>query len=210
MPIIRRLWHWLLHQVWYVHPAHMLLVGATPLACVQTLTQAAQPSAQRLHLRNLFAEGRRYYLRPDEAGFRMRSTIRVPWRRRQRTRAASVLQATCHEMADGMTRIDLRARMTLMFFLDVFVMPGWMSALLLFGPLPRQAGIGASLLILGLSWVWHRYTAIMQAMDMVYFIQVALGDLPEATLPELPAVANDTIYADFQQAWQKFYDEQSS
>lgn len=209
MTFTGRLWRGLLHRAWYVHPTQMLLVAATPAVCIQMLARAARPNAQRLDLRNLFVEGRRYYLRPDdETGFRMRSTTRIPWRH-GRTRAASIVHGACHEMEPGVTRIELRARMTALFFLDVFLLPGWMSLLLIFGPLPRSAGIGASLLLLALSWLWHRYTAMMQAIDMVYFVQVVLSDLPEVTLAQLPSVADNTIYVDFAEQWEKFYTQQN-
>jgi hypothetical protein len=208
MSIPSRWWRWLLHRVWYVHPAQMLLIKTTPAVCVQLLARAAKPSAQRLDLRNLFMDGRRYYVDPDEAGFRMRSTTRIPWRR-GRTRAATILYGACHELEPGVTRIELRARMTLTFFFDVFLLPGWMSLLLIFGPLPQSAGIIASLALLVLSWLWHRYTAMMQAIDMVYFMQVVLSDLPEVTVAQLPPVADNTIYADFAEQWQKFYKQQS-
>ena len=209
MSIPSRLWRWILSRTWYVHPAQRLLVRATPALCVQMLVRAAKPSAQRLDLRNLFMDGRRYDIYPDEVGFRMRCTTRIPWRRR-RTRAATVLYGRCDALESGVTRIELRAQMTLAFFLDVFLLPGWMSLLLIFGPLPQAAGVGASAVLLVLSWLWHRYTAMMQAIDMVYFIQVVLGDMQEESLAQLPAAVDNTIYADFDEQWARFYDEQSS
>jgi hypothetical protein len=201
----RRLWAWLNSRVGYVHPRRVLLVRATPAICLQTLSQAARPSTERLHLRNLFTDGRRYHLKPHQDGFLLSSTSRVPWRRR-RGRVASVLLGTCTEIESSITRIDLRARMTLPFFLDVFLLPGWMSLLLIFGPLPALVGAGISVALLALSWTWHWYAAVLQATEMMYFVQVALDDLPAAEIPEL-AANGSIIYTDFQQEWQKFYDE---
>lgn len=207
LSLASRAWQWLLNRVWYVHPAQVMLVRASPAACAQVLAKAAKPSTERLHLRNLFAEGRRYYLRPAEAGFRMHSTQRSPWRRGRRDRVASVLTGRYSEIDAETTRIDLRARIALPFFLDVFLLPGWMSLLLLFGPLPVAVGLGASLFLLLLSWVWHWYSAALQATEMIYFVQVALDDLPAATLPALETGGDPVIYADFAQQWQKFYEE---
>ncbi|MBZ0302361.1 MAG: hypothetical protein K8J31_21625 [Anaerolineae bacterium] len=204
--LIRPIRQAVLNRGWYVHPERVLLIGATPSACLQTLSQAARPSTQRLHLRNLFSDGRRYHLKPWKDGFLMSSTSRVPWRR-GRGRVAAVLMGTCSEIDGGVTRVSLRARLALPFLLDVFVLPGWMSLLLLFGPLPLPVGAGASLLLLALSWAWHWYAAVMQATEMIYFVQVALDDLPAAVIPVMASQTANTVYADFHEQWQKFYDE---
>ncbi|MAS36732.1 MAG: hypothetical protein CL610_22195 [Anaerolineaceae bacterium] len=202
-----KLQRWLINRVWYVHPVQVLLVQAALPVCLQTLAHAAKPSTKRLHLRNLFMDGRRYHLMPWKDGFRLNSTSRLPWRRGH-GRVASVLTGTCSEVTADITRIDLRARMTLPFFLDIFLLPGWMSLLLIFGPLPLPFAVGASLLLLLLSWLWHRYNAMLQATDMMYFVQVALDDLPAATLDQLPPGQPNVVEADFRQQWEKFYDEQ--
>ncbi len=51
----------IINRVCYLQPARTLLVGAAPAQCALTLRQAVKPSHQRLHLRNLFTDGRRYY-----------------------------------------------------------------------------------------------------------------------------------------------------
>ena len=204
MKIVRRLRQWILNRVWYTHPRRVLLVHATPAECLYTLAQAAKPSTKRLHLRNLFMDGRRYYLKPHPTGFLLNSTSRPFWRR-GRGRVASVLLGVCEPLDKYNTRVDLRAHVTPLFLLDVFVLPVWMSLLLIAGPLPRPAGIGASLLILALSWIWHWYTAALQATEMIYFVQVALNDLPEAYIPEL--ASNGAVSSDFVVEWEKFYEE---
>lgn len=207
--MIPQLKQWLLDRVWYTHAPQVVLVRATPAVCLQTLAAATKPSTRRLHLRNLFADGRRYLLQPTDDGFRMKSTTRVAWRR-QRSRAASVLHGRCDELSEGVTHIEMQVRMSVPFLLDVFLLPAWMTLLLVAGPLPRPVGIGASVIILALSWVWHRTTAMMQAVDMIYFVQVALNDLPEYIPEELPRTTEDNvIYADFEQQWRKFYEDQS-
>jgi hypothetical protein len=42
---------------------------------------------------------------------------------------------------------------------------------------------------------------------MVYFVEVALDDLPQAEMPQLSATNSNTIIADFEEEWQRFYQE---
>ena len=128
MNILRRLGQWLLHRVWYTHPHRVLLVHATPVECVYTLAQAAKPSTQRLHLRNLFTEGRRYDLKPHPLGFRLHSTSRPLWYRGRRGRRAAVLLGVCKPVDDQVTRVDLRVHLKPLFLLDVFVLGAQFSA----------------------------------------------------------------------------------
>lgn len=192
-----------LARLWYVHPAVVLRLESAPALCLSTLASAARPSTQRLHLRNLFAEGRRYYLHAAPDGFQMNSTSKLPWSLRRRTRVAAVVFGA-FEVSGEATFLHLRARMTLPFLLDVLVLPGWMGLLLAFGPLPVPVSALAAAALLALSWLWHRYEAALQAAEMVYFVRVALTDLQGADMPAL--AAGDTIVADFQAEWEKFYD----
>lgn len=208
--VLRTLVRVVLNRVWYVHPTVTLLLQATPNVCLQVMVNAAKPSVERLHLRNLFTDGRRYYLSAAQDGFQMRSTSKIPWRRRKRTRVAAVLFGTFSEVSTGITRVQLSSRMTAIYFLDIFVLPLWMGALLIFGPLRPQIALIGLGFIFALSWLWHWYGAVLQATEMVYFIQVALEDLQPAEIPALAAINPHVIYSeeDFQQQWQKFYDEQ--
>lgn len=197
----------LLHTLWYVHPAAVFLVQTTPDTCLHLLARAAKPSTQRLELRNLFLSGRRYDLRQHRNGFEMRSTSKIPWRRKARTRVAAVVFGELSAIDDVTTRLSLRARMTPVFLLDVFLLPFWMGLLLLFGPLAPQIGLAALVLLLALSWLWHRYSAMLQAAEMVYFVQVVLEDLEIAGIREIAAHSDDVVYPDaFQAQWQKFYE----
>lgn len=206
----RRLIQHLLNRIWYVHPTVTLLLRATPAACLQVIANAAKPSVERLHLRNLFTDGRRYYLSEARGGFQMRSTSKIPWRRRKRTRVAAVLFGTVSEVGNGITRIQISSRMTTVYFLDIFVLPMWMGALLIFGPLRPPIALAGLAMIFALSWLWHWYGAVLQATEMVYFIQVALEDLQPAEIPLLAESNQHVIFSqdDFQQQWQKFYNEQ--
>jgi len=200
---LRALWQSALARLWYVYPTVSLRLATTPNVCLNALTSAARPSTQRLHLRNLFAEGRRYYLHAAPAGFQMHSTSKLPWSLRQRTRVAAVVFGV-FDTEGEVTVLRLRARMALPFLLDVLLLPAWMGVLLVFGPLPAPISAGAAAVLLGLSWLWHRYEAALQAAEMVYFVQVALTELQAAEAPAL-AAANPAA-ADFQAEWEKFYD----
>ncbi len=197
----------LLRLLWQVHPPMVLTIQASPAACLQALTQAAKPSSERLHLRNLFVEGRRYYLQPRPEGFHLTSNSKSPWRRGRTTLAAVVVGRFA---GDGSTtRLTLSARMRLGFFLDVFLIPTFITSILVFAPWPAGVIAGLAALLFGLSWLWHRLTAALQAAEMVYFVQKALEDLPAGQTPALGASAPEVITpnAEFRAQWQKFYDQ---
>lgn len=196
-----------LRQLWQVHPALALTIQAPPAACLQALAQAAKPSTERLHLRNLFAEGRRYYLQPLPGGFQLTSNSKIPWRRGRTTLAAVLLGE--FDDAGGATRLMLRAHMRLWFFLDVFLIPAFVTSILVFAPWPAWTIAGLAALLFGLSWLWHRLTAALQAAEMVYFVQKALEDLPAGNTPALGAANPEVITpdAEFRAQWQKFYDQ---
>ncbi len=76
-----------LRALWQVHPPGTLMIGAAPEACLHTLLTATRPSTSRLHHRELFHDGRRYYVQRQSSGFRLTSDTRVFWgSKRQRTR----------------------------------------------------------------------------------------------------------------------------
>ena len=198
----------LLNRFYYVYPATVLLVSAPPGACLQTLMTAARPSTERLHLRNLFTSGRRYYVQPAREGFHLTSNSKVPWRYRARTRLAAVVSGQLGEAGAGLYRLRLTARMTRLHLLDVLLVPGWMSVLLLAGPLSPTVKAIAIVALFGLSWAWHWYSAVLQATEMIYFVQVALEDLTVTDVKALPPTSDSVIHApaEFQEEWEKFYE----
>jgi hypothetical protein len=198
----------LFNRLWYVYPPVVLAVAASPAACLRALAEAARPSQQRLHLRNLFAGGRRYYLQPRQNGFYLTSNSKIPWGRRARTSFAALMEGQFSDLAGG-TQIRLRARMRLFFFLDIFLIPAFISSILIFAPWSRALIAGLMLALFGLSWLWHRLTATLQAADMVYFVQKALEDLEAFEMPGLQASAPEVItqHQEFREAWQKFYEQ---
>jgi hypothetical protein len=197
---------WLLDRVWYVHSDVVFTVKATPTVCLQTIAAATKPSLKRLHHRNLFTDGRRYILTPLKDGFHMICTSKVPWSYRRRTRMAALLRGTLTGMGEDSSRVYLRARMSVWYLLDSFVLPAWMSALVVMSPWPRSVEVTLALTLFALSWIGHRYHAILQASEIVYFVQIALEDLEAVPVPLLPASQEDVVRAgDFEAEWEKFY-----
>ena len=199
----------LLGIVWYVHSPAALMVQAAPVECMQALAVAAKPSQQRLHLRNLFTEGRRYYLQPALDGFRLTSSSRIPWRR-GRTTIAAVLLGRFSDAGDGATRLELYARMRLVYFLDIFFIPSFITSIMVFAPWPTWLITLLAVALYALSWTWHRLTATLQAADMVYFVQKALEDLTPYQTPALAASAPDVVAPDFRQEWERFYHQRKN
>ncbi len=199
-----------LNRIWYVHPAVVLLLQLPTGLCLPMLTTAAKPSTERLHLRNLFISGRRYYFRATKNGFQMNSNSKIPWLQR-RTRLSAVMFGSITETESGLTRLRLTARMTPWHFINIFLLPVWMSALVIFGPFTVAAKVLAVFLLFAFSWIGHWYGAVLQALDMVYFVQVALEEFIMTDIAALPAKADEVVYAhDFQEAWDKFYEEHKS
>ena len=208
MLLLRRLLDWLLHRVWQVHPPVVLLVNIAPEACLRVLQTAARPSTQRLQLRNLFLGGRRYSIEAEPDRFRMTSNSKIPWMQRRRTRVAALLTGTLAEAGHGITRLSLSARMTRLNVLDIFLVPLWIGLLVVFSPLAIQVKGAALATLLLLSWLSHWYSAVLQALDMVYFVQVVLEEHLVTDIPVLPATADEVVYApgEFMREWERFYD----
>ncbi|MEZ4671406.1 MAG: hypothetical protein R3E39_26180 [Anaerolineae bacterium] len=200
---------WFLDRVWYVQPAPVLIVQGSPNQCLRALAEAARPSKDRLHFRNLFLDGRRYYLDVVDGGFELRSDSAIPWRRKARSSVAAVLDAKFTSAGEDTTRIQLRARMRLLFWLDIFPVPAFMTSILVFAPWPNHTIVGLVTMLFLLSWMWHRLTAALQTADMIYFVDKALEDLSPAAPPLLAAASPHVVTTEpeFHQQWQKFYEE---
>lgn len=203
---------WLLRRVFFVSAPTVLLLSASPAACIQTLAVAAKPSTQRLHLRNVFTGGRRYAIYPRAGGFRITTTAKIPWRRRRRTGSAAVLQGTFSASDEATTRVQVRVWMHPVHFLMALAVPAFMTVLLVNMSWPPAVIAIMLALLYGLSWSVHRMNAMLEATDMIWFVQRALEDIvaPEVrTLSaDLPGVSYDS--RDFREAWEHFYREQRS
>lgn len=195
-----------------LHPPVVLFVRATPEMCLQTLVIAAKPSQHRLHLRDLFADGRRYYIDLTREGFRLNSNSRLLWgRRRDRTDFAATLYGSVTALSDEITSVRLHARSRWFYTLRGLLIPAWISAIVLSLPWPLTVQLAVCALLFALAFVSQRLSSALQAIEMVFFVQKALGDLPPAELKELapagPDVVQDTTNREFRAAWQRFYEQ---
>jgi hypothetical protein len=205
-------------RFWYIHPPVVIAVRATRTACMQTLTAAARPSQERLHLRNLFQHGQRYAIYPNADGFQLTTQSRIPWARSRRSPIAAVLIANLTQASDELTFVRLRARMSIPYLMTMLIVPAWISVIMLAYPwwlsnlrLGRLMVAIAITALFGLAWLERRFNAMLQASDMVYFVQKALEDLPAAAVPLLaergPDLVQSATRRDFRAEWEKFYQE---
>jgi len=193
-----------------LYPPVALAVGAPAGICLQTLTSAARPSTQRLHLRDLFMEGRRYYITPTTQGFRMTSDHRPMWARRgQRSRVAAYVVGTFTGLQgdDGITLVRLRARMYTLYTLSAFLVPTFFTSILIYMPWHRVIIVAIIVMMFTSSWLGHRMNAAMQVNEMIYFVQKAFEDLPPVEVKELPIHEADVVMppSDFMAEWARFY-----
>ena len=103
---------WFLNHVWYVQPSPILIVQGTPHDCLRALAAAARPSKDRLHFRNLFMDGRRYYLDARDNGFQLTSDSAIPWRRKGRTFRRNLAKTSSSSMTtkvEGPGRVPLNS-----------------------------------------------------------------------------------------------------
>lgn len=196
-------------RIWRVHPPFALTVKASPGECLRAIALAARPDVDRLHLRNLFTDGRRYYLDPRKTGFRLTSNSKIPWRRRARTTIAAVLYGEFSDAGDGATHIVMRSRMRLFYLGEALLIPAFVSSLLIYAPWSRLLIAALIVTLFGLSWLAHRLTATLQATEMVYFVQRALENIAPVEIPILSAGGEPEIITqdrEFREQWQKFYE----
>ncbi|MBL8119449.1 MAG: hypothetical protein JNJ78_18085 [Anaerolineae bacterium] len=200
---------WLLERLWYVHPVVQLVVTTTPDGCLRALAEATRPNLNQLQHRNLFLDGRRYYIEAIQNGFYLTTNSTVPWRRRSRTALAGIVHGEFVAVGESSTLLRLRARMRWLYWLDIFPVPLFMTSLLIFAPWPQPVITGLIITLFTLSIVSHRLTAALQATDTVYFVQKVLEDLTPYAPPLLPPSSPDVVTTgqNFGEAWQKFYDQ---
>lgn len=196
-----------------LHRPVALVVRADPALCVQTLIEAARPSTQRLHLRNVFMEGRRYYIQPRPAGFRLTSDTRVFWgsRRRRTGVAAAVFGAVSPlEGDDTITAIRLTARVHAPYIVSSLLIPAFIGSIMIYMPWDAAVRVALIVALFLLSWFGHWVNAALQVSEMIYFVRRALEHFPPVEVGVLassvPHVVNKPR-EDFRAEWQKFYDE---
>jgi hypothetical protein len=148
-----------------------------------------------LHLRDLFRDGRRYYIEPIADGFRMTSNSRQPYGgRRRRTRVAAVLNGTFSRVEAGdITFVRLRARMNRGYFLSGLLIPAFVTSIIVYMPwgAPTVAALAGTLFALSLAA--YRLSAALQATEMIYFVRKVCEDLPQPAIKPLDAAAPDVV-----------------
>jgi hypothetical protein len=202
-----RVGRWLVRHLWYVHVPVALMLRSEPARVVAVLRTAAKPSTERLHLRNLFAEGRRYHIEPRRDGFRMMTTSKDGLRYRRRTSSTAVLRGRMEPFGDdGLTRLQIATRINTGYLLDVFLLPTFMASILIFVPWPPVIIILVLAALYLFSWFGHRYNARLEANEMIWFVQKSLEPIATAEVKHLPAQHHDVIdlQHDFESEWEKF------
>jgi len=196
--------------LWQLHPPVALVVRASQGKCLQTLAVAARPSADRLHLRNLFMSGRRYYIQPQQDGFKLTSDNRLFWGgKRSRSRVAATVQGKFSSPDGEITFIRLHSRVNITYLLSGLLLPIFFSSIVVYMPWPHVIITIIVILLFGLSLIGHRFDAALQVNEMVYFVQKALEDLPPVEISALPSSGPDVVLTDFREQWYKFYREQT-
>jgi len=206
-------WEWLKNRfialVWRVDTPVLLVINATPNECIDLIKTASKPSVSRLHHRNLFADGRRYHLEPTKDGFTMTTTSKIWWQYRRRTAFSAVMDGVFSPFGDTLFRLRLETHIRLFYLIDIFLLPAFMTSLLVYTPWHPLVITGLCAILLGLSWSGHRFNVALEANEMVWFVRTALVDyLAEV---EQLAVSNPqvmTLDQDFEREWERFYNTQ--
>lgn len=190
----------------------MIAVRATPATCLQTLTLAAKPRLDRLHLRELFRDGRRYDVHPMKNGFQITSSARLLWvAGRARTPVAATVYGSFITPTPEVTLVRLRVGASRVTTLRALFVPLWASVFVVALSWPLAPSVALIVLLLALGWAGARLNAALQGLELVFFVQKVLADLPPGELPALSAAAADVVRTpgerDFAAAWQQFYSE---
>jgi hypothetical protein len=194
-----------LRRIWSILDPLSINVDAPPDRCMAMLYDAAQPSTDRLHLREAFSEGRRYFIERTSTGFRMTTTSRTLFNRRRRTVALCVLSARIIDAGDARTSLAISARLRLAALVPALWVPVAMVWLLLPVPWPRSLIVGVLGLVVAFGWTAFRYGAALEATEMVFFLYKAFENVPKFSMGRLPP-PNDTVVAahEFDSMWDKF------
>lgn len=182
-------------------PIH-LNVAIPAESVARTLDAAAIPSTQRLHMRDAFADGRRYFIDAFDGGFRMATTSKSLFARGQRTSAMCVLRARVEAITDAESRISLEPRLRGIAIVGALVVPTVLSLLLLPVPWPPALIALICAAAYGASIVGLLAGARLEAYEMLYFVEKAFEDMRKFSLAQLAPASQDIIGAqDFRELW---------
>jgi len=197
-----------------IHPPVVLLVGAGQDDCLMALAAAARPSAERLHLRELFRDGRRYYLSPTVNGFRLYTDARRWGSGAGRTSPAAVLDGELAAMGQGdspVTLLRLQAHMRPAYVLAALAFPAFVVLLVVASPVenPWKPLLAGAIIVLSL--LTQRFEAAYQAHVLAEFVRKALDGLPRVASLQLDGGRGPMVdgSSGFAQAWDRFYAEQT-
>lgn len=195
----------LVRRLWFIRESSEMLVTLPPAGILQVLTLAARPSTERLHLRDVFAGGRRYDLAAGKSGFTLTTTARVWWHYKRRTQSAAVLRAAFDSVSPGLTRINLRATLRPVNLLRTLLLPLFVASIIAFVPWSPWLIISIVAALVVLSWLDYTFTAALDANEMLYFVHKALSDHAAELLPLASHVIDvDPLAQDFESEWERY------
>jgi len=197
---------WLRH-LWIVQDPIAVWVQAAPQLCLKTIEQAVQPSVNRLHMRETFANGRRYDMFPNAKGFQLTTSAKSIWKSRQRINAACVMDVRVDsDIATEQTTLTLTAHLRAFSVYNALWIPFSMIYLISGNPWPREVIWITLITLFALSWAAMRFSAAVDAAEMTYFIQKTFEDFQRVQPVNLPAPADSDVIrgGDFEVMWQRF------
>jgi hypothetical protein len=186
----------LLRRLLEVQPRTSLLIGIPADMTMAMLERAALPSVDRLYLREVFAEGRRYAIERSVHGFRMTTTSKRFWQRgTTRTAETCRLDARVSSVEDGaQTAIMLIARLRWPSALASLWVPAGMLFVMWNMPWPRSVIVVILLSVLILALASVRLTCALEAAEMTFFIRKTFENV-QKSIPLTLASANDSVIA---------------
>lgn len=193
-----------LRYLWSIESPSAIHVDAPPEVCLSLLTKASRPSIDRLHLRDAFSDGRRYFIEVTSDGFRMTTNNKALINRR-RTESIAVLRARVSSASDHTTSIIFRGQLQPFRFVSSLWVPFGMVWLLWPVPWPRLFIVGLLAVIFGLAWAGLRFGAALEIAEMIHFIRKAFENVPKFVPVALPISSEVNISGgEFDVLWDKF------
>jgi hypothetical protein len=193
-----------IRHLWSIQTPSAIYVDVPPEVCLSLLSKASRPSIDRLHLRDTFMEGRRYYIEATSDGFRMTTTSKALINRR-RTESMTILRAQVNGIGERGTSIVFRGHLRPVRFASSLWIPVGMTCLLWPVPWPRMFIVGLLTVIFGFAWAGLRYGAALEIAEMIYFIHKAFENVPKFVPFALPIPSTRNVSGgDFDVLWDQF------
>lgn len=193
-----------IRHLWSIQPPSAIHVDVPPEVCLSLLSKASRPSIDRLHLRETFAEGRRYFIEPTSDGFLI-TTNSKGFINRRRTESLTELRAQVTGFGEHGTSIIFRGHLRPIRFVSSLWIPVGMICLLWPVPWPRMFVVGLLSVIFGFAWAGLRYGAALEIAEMTYFIHKAFENVPKFVPIALPTPSDINVSGgDFDVLWDQF------